>query len=146
MIIASEIKRMRAARGWSQGRLAAAARVSQPTIAALESGEQKSSKFLPRIAAALGLAVAAIDPEYGDEARGNDSAGVGAALDPERLADAFGEVLVALPVGLSREAAKRLAEGALALAQTPPDRSIALSYPEQTRLRAQFLARQFAPK
>jgi len=35
---------------------------------------------------------------------------------------------------------------ALALAQTPPDRSIALSYPEQTRLRAQFLARQFAPK
>lgn len=144
MIVASEIKRLRAARGWSQGRLAEAAGVSQPTVAALESGEQRSSKFLPRIANALGVAVATLDPEYRDN--GNEAPGAGTALDPERLASALEEVLLALPLGLSREAARRLAEGALALARTPPDRSIALSYQEQTRLRAQFLARQFALK
>jgi transcriptional regulator with XRE-family HTH domain len=146
MIIASEIQRMRAARGWSQARLAEAVGVSQPTIAALESGEQRSSKFLPRIAAALGVAIVTLDPEYRDRASGNEPISPGAALDPERLTSAFEEVLLALGLGLSRGAAKGLAEGAIFLALTPPDRSIALSYQEQTRLRAQFLASQFAPK
>jgi len=146
MIIASEIQRMRAARGWSQARLAEAVGVSQPTIAALESGEQRSSKFLPRIAAALGVAIVTLDPEYRDRASGNEPISPGAALDPERLTSAFEEVLLALGLGLSSGAAKGLAEGAIFLARTPPDRSIALSYQEQTRLRAQFLASQFAPK
>jgi transcriptional regulator with XRE-family HTH domain len=67
-------------------------------------------------------------------------------IDQEAIAGAIEALLIALPLGLSPDAAKRLSDGTLSLAQTPPDRSIALSYPEQTRLRAQFLARQFALK
>ena len=137
---------MRAARGWSQARLAKEVGCSQPTILAILQGGQRHSRFLPGIAAALGVPVATLDSEYRDEASGNETAGADAALDAERLASAFEEVLLALGLGLSSGAAKGLAEGAIFLARTPPDRSIALSYREQTRLRAQFLARQFAPK
>lgn len=51
------IAEARAAKGWSQGELAAKAGVSQGTIGHLESGRNQSSTKLPQIAAALGMAV-----------------------------------------------------------------------------------------
>jgi transcriptional regulator with XRE-family HTH domain len=69
-----------------------------------------------------------------------------AGIDPEATASAIEALLLALPLGLSPDAAKRLSEATVSLALTPPDRSVALSYQEQTRLRAQFLAHQFALK
>jgi transcriptional regulator with XRE-family HTH domain len=48
----------RNAKGWSQDRLADEAKVSQTTIDKIEGGETKNSRYLPQLAAALGVSVA----------------------------------------------------------------------------------------
>lgn len=64
MAIGEKIKEFRTAMGISQSELARRAGISQPTILALESGEQASTKKLPQIAAALGRAVTDLDESY----------------------------------------------------------------------------------
>lgn len=61
--IAENVRRLREAKEWSQEDLARESRTSQTTIYNIESGETLRSKFLPRIAAALGVALATIDEE-----------------------------------------------------------------------------------
>lgn len=64
MMVGDNIKAERERRGWSQSELARKARISQPVIAELESGAQKTTKKLPAIAAAFGLSPADLDPAY----------------------------------------------------------------------------------
>lgn len=65
MSVGEKIKEFREAVGMSQTALARAAKISQPTIQALEAGEQTTTKKLPQIAAALGKAPSDLDPAYG---------------------------------------------------------------------------------
>ena len=58
-INADRLKSARESKNWSQADLAAHARVSQQTIGKLEAGTAKTSKFIARIAAALGVEVRA---------------------------------------------------------------------------------------
>jgi transcriptional regulator with XRE-family HTH domain len=60
--VSKNLKLARAQKGWSQHKLAKAARVSQSTIDKIERGETLNSKFLPRIAAALERDVVELDP------------------------------------------------------------------------------------
>lgn len=64
MTIGEKIKEFRVALSLTQSGLARKANVSQPTIVALESGTQQTTKFLPQIAAALEKAPADLDPAY----------------------------------------------------------------------------------
>jgi phage repressor protein C with HTH and peptisase S24 domain len=59
----------RKAKGSSQAELAAAARVSQQLIAAIETGVTRSTKFLLRLAAALDVPPGQLDPEWANVAR-----------------------------------------------------------------------------
>lgn len=56
----------RNAKGWSQADLAARTKISQQAIGKLEAGTAKTSKFLARIAAALGVAPADLDDDFQD--------------------------------------------------------------------------------
>jgi SOS-response transcriptional repressor LexA len=62
MGIGSKIKRLRDELGMSQTDLAHKVGVKQPTIAQLESGDNKTTKHIFKIAAALGVAPNALDP------------------------------------------------------------------------------------
>lgn len=53
--LGERLKRCRRERGWTQVELAKRARVSQQTLTALETGVTQRSRFLPDIAAALGV-------------------------------------------------------------------------------------------
>lgn len=61
--IAENVRRLREAKEWSQEDLARESRTSQTTVYNIESGETLRSKFLPRIAAALGVPLSEIDEE-----------------------------------------------------------------------------------
>lgn len=63
MGIGEAIRRIRTERGMSQSALAKASGVAQTTISGLENGDQQSSKFLPRIANALGVPPGQLDPD-----------------------------------------------------------------------------------
>src|SRR5262245_44206975 len=54
----------RKARNLSQAELAAAAKVSQQLIASIEKGATRTTKFLPRIAAALDVAPGLLDSDW----------------------------------------------------------------------------------
>src|SRR5229473_7505163 len=54
----------RRAKGLSQTELAAAARVSQQLIASIETGVTRTTKFLLRLAAALGVPPGRLDPDW----------------------------------------------------------------------------------
>ncbi|MHA0112071.1 helix-turn-helix domain-containing protein, partial [Klebsiella pneumoniae] len=56
--LGNKIKTRRQELGLDQVQLAKSAGISQPTLANLESGKNKRSKFLPEIAQALGLSLA----------------------------------------------------------------------------------------
>lgn len=71
--IAETIRRLRDEKGWTQKQLARAAKVSQPTIADLESGKQHTSRKLPAIAKALGVTVGYIDNQFVSEWDGDVS-------------------------------------------------------------------------
>lgn len=62
--IGETIKRLRESKSLTQNDLARLAKVSQPTIADIESGKQQTSKKLPAIAKALGVTVAEIDKDF----------------------------------------------------------------------------------
>lgn len=64
MIIPEALIRAREAKQFSQPELARLAGCSQQLIGALELGNTKSTKFLPRIAAALGVDPGAIDSDW----------------------------------------------------------------------------------
>lgn len=66
MTIAHQIAARRKAMGLSQARLAEIAQVSQQLVSQLERGENLTTKHLPRIARALNLSLAAMDPAYAD--------------------------------------------------------------------------------
>lgn len=57
MTLGDRIRELRNGKGWTQGQLAHHARVSQQTIAKIETGNTDEPKTLPRIAAALGESV-----------------------------------------------------------------------------------------
>jgi transcriptional regulator with XRE-family HTH domain len=59
------VRQRRVALDWSQDDLAREARVSQTTVDNVEHGRTRRSKFLPRIANALGIPLSEIDPEAG---------------------------------------------------------------------------------
>ena len=69
MIDPSRLRAARDAKNWSQDDLAAAAKVSQQTIGKLETGTARTSKFIARIAAALGVSVSDLDPDFGSPAQ-----------------------------------------------------------------------------
>src|SRR6266478_9645467 len=64
----------RKAKGLSQAELAAAARVSQQLIAAIETGVTRCTKFLLRLAAALEVPPGQLDPEWANVAPVEESA------------------------------------------------------------------------
>lgn len=64
MGVPENIKALRRNAGLSQPALAEKAGVSQQLISQLENGRNLSTKYLPQIARALGVSVAAIDPAY----------------------------------------------------------------------------------
>ena len=63
----------RKTKGLSQTELAAAARVSQQLIASIETGMTRTTKFLLRLAAALGVPPGQLDPEWANLAPLADS-------------------------------------------------------------------------
>ena len=54
-MLCDRLKETREEKGWSQTELAAHAKISQSFIGALETGRQKTSKWLPEIARVLGV-------------------------------------------------------------------------------------------
>jgi len=56
-----KIRQAREAKGWSQDYLGKQVGISQPAIKKIEDGSTAHSKFLPRIAALLGLDIAELD-------------------------------------------------------------------------------------
>jgi transcriptional regulator with XRE-family HTH domain len=66
MGIPENIKRLRVDRKMSQPELARLAGVSQQLISQLENGKNTSTKYLPKIARALGVSMGEVDPEYVD--------------------------------------------------------------------------------
>lgn len=64
MIDKEELVRLRKVNGLSQPQLGKKSGCSQQLIAALESGATRSTKFLPRIAAALDVSPGQLDPDY----------------------------------------------------------------------------------
>jgi phage repressor protein C with HTH and peptisase S24 domain len=68
MDVGTKIKEARERRGLSQEQLGDAVGLSQNAIAKVESGETKRSRFLARIARAVGLDPKEVDPDVGDTA------------------------------------------------------------------------------
>ena len=64
MGLGERIKALRERKGWSQGALARAAGISQPTIAKLESDPRRTTTRLPEIARALDVDPSELDPRY----------------------------------------------------------------------------------
>ena len=64
MEISDNLRRFRTAAGLSQSELASKARVSQQLISQIERGENTTTKYLPRIARALGRSVFEVDPAF----------------------------------------------------------------------------------
>ncbi|MGA2491877.1 MAG: helix-turn-helix domain-containing protein [Roseiarcus sp.] len=64
MINGALVKKLREAIPLSQSALAKRVGVSQATIADIEKGEQGSTKYLPKLAAELGVEVGDLDPSY----------------------------------------------------------------------------------
>lgn len=85
MLIYSNTKiiALRNARGWNQSELARAAKLSSPTVWALEKGETKMPKYatLSAVAQALGVPLQAIMPDD-VPADINDQIAAAAALSP----------------------------------------------------------------
>jgi transcriptional regulator with XRE-family HTH domain len=67
MSIGQNLKRLRKLAKLSQDGLALKAGISQQLISQLETGSNDTTKALPRLAQALGVAVGAIDPNYSIE-------------------------------------------------------------------------------
>ena len=73
MTLADNLKRIREEKGLSQAGLARASGVSQQSISRLETGRDQTSKYLPRLAAALGCAVEDLDDGFAGVVAGRPS-------------------------------------------------------------------------
>jgi transcriptional regulator with XRE-family HTH domain len=120
----------------SQAELARASGVRQPTIAAIESGAQKTARNLPRIAAALGVDIWEIDPDY-PKMR---------TLSLEHSAVAYEVMLEFLRRDLPAESRQALSRLFLELAQERLDDKIGGSLADQLRLRVEYLIRPYRQK
>ena len=129
MIFGEKIKELREARGWSQPALARLAGISQATLSTIESGNQRSTRSLPKIAAALGVSMADLDPELRDF-RFRPSMEM---LESSTLA--FEAMLQALREDLGPEARKDLTLIFLDLVREPPVGDTAESRAEDMRRR-----------
>ena len=138
MIIGAEVRKRRKELGMSQGDLAVASGVSQPTIASIEKDGQGSSKYLPQIARALKIEVFKLDPAL--------SISIFGTLTLEAAGTAFEVMLETIRPDISPERAEALARIFLDLALEPPSEKISLALREQMRLRADILAKGFRPK
>jgi len=143
MIDGEKIRRMRESLGWSQAELARRSRVRQPTIATIEQGLQRTSRALPRIAVALGVDLAELDPDYPSSLPQTPEIEI---LDATSALVAFEVILGYLRPDLAREDVQSLARVWLDLAQEPRDEKIDLDLADQMRLRAQLLVRPFRRK
>jgi transcriptional regulator with XRE-family HTH domain len=139
VIFGEKIRQLREARGLKQTGLAKLAGVSQPTIAAIEKGNQHSSKYLPRLARALGVEISELDPDYPAEV-------LRQSLMHAAAMTAFEIMLEALRPDLSKDDRQSLARVFLDLALEPPDEKISLSLADQMRLRVQISIRTHRPK
>lgn len=129
MIFGGKIVELREARGWSQADLARAARVAQPTISSLETGGQQTSRKLPQIAAALGVKVSALDPDF---TAVQDHSPIEMM---ENAALAFETIIRALREDLTPEALKDLGRVFVDLVREPPAGNTSESRAEEMRLR-----------
>jgi transcriptional regulator with XRE-family HTH domain len=132
-LLGGKVKARREHLGLSQAELARAAGVSQPVIAAIESGEQKTARNLPRIAMALQLDIAELDPDY-PKMR---------TLSPENSSVAYEVMLEFLRPDLPAEARKALSRIFLDLAQERLDNKIGGSLADQLRLRIEYMMRPY---
>ena len=136
VIFGLRVKELRDALSMSQAELARASGVRQPTIAAIESGTQKTARNLPRIAAALGVDIWEIDPDY-PKMR---------TLSLEHSAVAYEVMLEFLRRDLPAESRQALSRLFLELAQERLDDKIGGSLADQLRLRVEYLIRPYRQK
>lgn len=87
MTIGTNLRRLRLDAGLTQPQLAKKAGVSQQLVSQLEQDKNASTKYLPRLAAALNVTVDEIDPNFvpGSGSRSSVLAEIGAIYD--RLED-----------------------------------------------------------
>ncbi len=64
MTLATNVKRLREAKGMSQNELAAAAGISQQLVSQIENGKNTTTKHMPAVARALDVSIDQIDPAY----------------------------------------------------------------------------------
>ena len=143
MIDGGKIRQLREALGWSQAELARRSRVRQPTIATIEQGLQRTSRALPRIAVALGVDLAELDPDYPSSFPQTPDIDT---LDATSALVAFEVILSYLRPDLIQDEIQSLARVWLDLALEPRDEKIDLDLAAQMRLRAQLLVRPFRRK
>lgn len=122
----------------SQSDLAKAAGVSQPVIASIEMGKQRTARSLPRIATALGVQVSDLDPDF--------PTGTIRTLSLEHAAVAYDVMLEILRTDLDSESRLALARLFLELAQVRLDDKVGGSLADQMRLRVEFLLQQYRQK
>ena len=116
--LGQRIKFYREQLGLTQKQLATKARVSQPTIAELETGDQQTTRKLPAIAKALKITIADLDPDFKKEWLGEGCAvTTSTGLNVEYLEQV---VEGALEMFLPPEAAGALRRLLFELAQEPP--------------------------
>ena len=119
MINGARVKELRVALGMSQTDLAKRARVSQPVIASIEMGTQRTSRALPRIARALNdVPISELDPDFA-------ATMVGMRLDPEVASMALEVLLERLRPEFDEEARGHIARVFVDLAAEPQDETAA---------------------
>lgn len=132
MIFGDKIRELREARDWSQAELARRSGVAQPTISSIEAGEQRTSRKLPKIAAALEVKVSDLDPEFKDLVGVLDRS-PSEILETAELA--FETMIQALREGLTPEARKDLGLIFVKLVREPLAGNTSESRAEEMRLR-----------
>lgn len=135
MISGQKIKGLREAANMSQAELARSAGVKQPTIAAIESGDQKTARSLPKIALALSVDVWQIDPDYPMD--------LGRVLSFESAAVSYEVMLEFLRPDLDVPDRQALSRVFLDLAQERLDSKVGGDLAAQLRLRVEFLIRPY---
>ena len=138
MIFGIKVKELREALGMSQADLARAAKVSQPVIASIEMGKQRTARSLPRIASALGVQVSDLDPDF--------PTGTIRTLSLEHAAVAYEVMMEFLRPDLASEEHQALARLFLELAQVRLDDKVGGSLADQMRLRVEFLVQPYRQK
>jgi transcriptional regulator with XRE-family HTH domain len=108
VIRGGKIRELRKERGWSQADLARSSGISQPTIAAIERGTQRTARNIQNVAKALGVSISELDPEF-------------ETFDLASAATAFEVILERIRSDLTPESRRALKELFLDLAQQPKE-------------------------